>query len=398
MGVDLNRITQPPRTANPFRTDIYGFNEFSKLPTTDPRYQSQAEMRFQQNRADVGAYAYDSPMYTGGAPGNIVQSGPGRQFTGDEAMFVGDPRPESEDEGFMAKLRSSIADNPLFTGVASLFNPGFALAKTAGVGILDALGNMLPVNARAIQEKEGLAQGIAIDDIGRVAFQNFGIKADGKYGALSRDDPRNIFAGLNYQKIDQETIDKMIKTIEDGKMSPEGKKKRIDIVKQAWTTKQLADAEAQKIIDKRNYDRREKEREKIKEDLAKAGFGEAGAVGLSDDMDIDIRDYDDYATYEPPQAPPIDTARPDDKRDDSPASNPGFSAPSSPGQSPRGSTTGGGSGGTSAAGGAGAGGGSRQASSSGSTNSGRSDGGWGWKDGGLVKRKPYGDGGIVDLL
>ena len=24
--------------------------------------------------------------------------------------------------------------------------------------------------------------------------------------------------------------------------------------------------------------------------------------------------------------------------------------------------------------------------------------GWGWKDGGLVQRKPYGDGGIVDLL
>lgn len=44
------------------------------------------------------------------------------------------------------------------------------------------------------------------------------------------------------------------------------------------------------------------------------------------------------------------------------------------------------------------GGGSQQASSAGSTNSGRSDGGWGWKDGGLVTRKPYGDGGIVDLL
>ena len=61
-------------------------------------------------------------------------------------------------------------------------------------------------------------------------------------------------------------------------------------------------------------------------------------------------------------------------------------------------SNGGGGGGTSASGGAGAGGGSQQAKSSGSTNSGRSDGGWGWKDGGLVTRKPYGDGGIVDLL
>ena len=46
---------------------------------------------------------------------------------------------------------------------------------------------------------------------------------------------------------------------------------------------------------------------------------------------------------------------------------------------------------------AGMGGGSRQATSAGSTKSSRSDGGWGWKDGGLV-RKPYSDGGIVDLL
>jgi len=33
-----------------------------------------------------------------------------------------------------------------------------------------------------------------------------------------------------------------------------------------------------------------------------------------------------------------------------------------------------------------------------SSSRGRTDGGWGWKDGGLVTRKPYGDGGIVDLL
>ncbi len=32
-----------------------------------------------------------------------------------------------------------------------------------------------------------------------------------------------------------------------------------------------------------------------------------------------------------------------------------------------------------------------------SSSGGRRDGGWGWKDGGLV-RKPYSDGGIVDLL
>jgi hypothetical protein len=42
--------------------------------------------------------------------------------------------------------------------------------------------------------------------------------------------------------------------------------------------------------------------------------------------------------------------------------------------------------------------GSGSAATSGGSSTGRSDGGWGWKDGGLVTRKPYGDGGIVDLL
>jgi hypothetical protein len=43
---------------------------------------------------------------------------------------------------------------------------------------------------------------------------------------------------------------------------------------------------------------------------------------------------------------------------------------------------------------AGMGGGSRQATSAGATNSGRTDGGWGWKDGGRIG---YGTGGIVTL-
>ena len=45
---------------------------------------------------------------------------------------------------------------------------------------------------------------------------------------------------------------------------------------------------------------------------------------------------------------------------------------------------------------AGMGGGSRQATSAGSTNSGRTDRGWGWAEGGYIRR-PYGEGGIVTL-
>ena len=108
-------------------------------------------------------------------------------------------------------------------------------------------------------------------------------------------------------------------------------------------------------------------------------------------MDVSIQDYDDAGTYTPPSS--NDKAPPSKPKSTKPSAPPsmGFGNPSS-------NNGGGGGGGTSAAGGAGAGGGSQQASSSGSTNSGRSDGGWGWKDGGLVQRKPYGDGGIVDLL
>ena len=60
---------------------------------------------------------YGSVNYSGGLPGNITQKGPGRQFTGDEAM-VGDPRnyskgafdsleSEEEKKGFLARMMNS---------------------------------------------------------------------------------------------------------------------------------------------------------------------------------------------------------------------------------------------------------------------------------------------------
>jgi len=404
MGVDLNRIRQP--TGSPFRTDIPNVTDtgekFSDLPTTDPRYMSEAEQIFLQNRADAGAYAYDSPMYTGGAPGNITQTGPGREFiydnTGksydDMAIMTG---VEDGDPSLIAKIRQGILDNPLFATAASFANP----FVTAGRGILDAFGNMIPINARAIQEKEGLTQGLAIDDIGRVAFQDFGIRENGTYGALSRDDPRNIFAGLNYSMIDQDTIDKMkgrinksiAKTKDQGKIN--NLKKRLSIIDDAWNTKQMADSEAEKIISRREYQRREEKRAKIQKDLAAAGFGESGAVGISDEMDQQI--FDDYSykpggitqTIVPPRKPrPTiqDTNRDDRRAPPSKTSNvPQGIKEDTPGSG----EFGGGASYSSAKAGTSAGK---------SSSKGRSDGGWGWKDGGLVQRKPYGDGGIVDLL
>ena len=46
-----------------------------------------------------------------------------------------------------------------------------------------------------------------------------------------------------------------------------------------------------------DYDKREKKRQKIQEDLAAAGFGASGAVGLSEGMEKTIQDYDEPATY-----------------------------------------------------------------------------------------------------
>ena len=378
---DPNRVRQPIGSPYP------------DINFDGPLTQEQlADYRFQQNRANAGAGYYGDPNYIGGFSGNITQTGPGRQFTGDEAMIVGDPRDlikkDEEDIGFLASVRQNVLKNPLFKVAAAIYNPASALVQ----GGIQFLQENLPVNARAIQETQLSQQGIAIDDIGRVAFQNFGIKEDGTFGALGAYDPSgvNIMAGYNANMITQDTFDKRRKKAKE-KMSPKGFEEfniALTAAEDLWKKTQEV---SEKIVDKREFDRRKEKREKIQEDLAAAGFGESGAVGLDADMDVSIQDYDDAGTYTPPSS--NDKAPPSKPKSTKPSAPPsmGFGNPSS-------NNGGGGGGGTSAAGGAGAGGGSQQASSSGSTNSGRSDGGWGWKDGGLVQRKPYGDGGIVDLL
>ena len=238
-------------TGSPYRTDIYGLDEFSSLPITDPRYMSEAEQIFQQNRADAGAYAYDSPQYTGGARGNITQTGPGRQFiydtTGDEyddIHLYGGPE---EDASWFKRLREGV--NPLMQAL----NP-FKGAQ--------AIGQMFPVNERAIMEKQGLQQGISLDNIGRVVAQDFGITEDGTYGALNRDDPRNIFAGLNYHLIDQDTIDKMkarinktIKNKKEDGLDTSVLENRLTIIDQAWANKQLVDETTTDLVDKKTREK-----------------------------------------------------------------------------------------------------------------------------------------------
>jgi hypothetical protein len=99
---------------------------------------------------------------------------------------------------FMGKLKSGIGEImnfPLVKGM-SLMTP-FGFAKQG----LSALKNVLPVNQRAIAENVAGNMGIAVDDIGRIVNT-------GNY-----QDPDNVMAGYNLNKMTDETFDKRINTI-----------------------------------------------------------------------------------------------------------------------------------------------------------------------------------------
>jgi len=158
--------------------------------------------------------SYQGPG-TIGLPGNVLQRGPGRQFTGMEADIVGDPRGlyDDEDSSWFKQFREGLTDNPLMQGVMAMaapFKKGF-----------DAISQALPVNERAILENEALGSGIALDDIGRVVRQE----------GLDYDTAENIFAGYNYAQIDEDTFEKRRKAIKN--MSPEGYAKRLKAINDA---------------------------------------------------------------------------------------------------------------------------------------------------------------------
>ena len=77
---------------------------------------------------------------------------------------------------------------------------------------LDALGNMLPVNNRAILENELLGQGFQLNDIGQFV-------SDG--GDAYKEDGSNIMAGYNAAKVTRQTFDKRRAKAKKN-MTPEG--------------------------------------------------------------------------------------------------------------------------------------------------------------------------------
>ena len=77
---------------------------------------------------------------------------------------------------------------------------------------LDALGNMMPVNKRAILENELLGQGFQLNDIGQFV-------SDG--GDAYKEDGSNIMAGYNAAKVTKQTFDKRRAKAKEN-MTPEG--------------------------------------------------------------------------------------------------------------------------------------------------------------------------------
>ena len=184
-------------------------------------------IRTQQNyKRPDGSYVPGSI----GLPGNIPQSGRGREFTGMEADIVGDPRGLQDDEqNWWTRARK---------GLMGAVTPGLAMLKQGA----QWLENKLPVNERAIMENELLGSGFAIDNNGRI------VRMEGEY-----DTAGNIFSDYNAAQMDEDTFDDRIKSL--GNMSVEGRRKRIaaiQLAKQQW---QEAQGNTDAIIEKKQMDK-----------------------------------------------------------------------------------------------------------------------------------------------
>ena len=100
-------------------------------------------------------------------------------------------------------------------GAITAYAKASPVMQLAGKG-LDALGNMMPVNQRAILENEALGAGIRLDDIGRVVSDGGNINT-----------AENIMAGYNLAKITPETIQKRRDVINENMKDPKQKKAKL---------------------------------------------------------------------------------------------------------------------------------------------------------------------------
>ena len=112
---------------------------------------------------------------------------------------------EATDKNFTRPEKSKFQEM-LSKGVG--FIPGVGMAKKG----LDALGNMLPINRRAIFENELAGQDIMVNDIGQIVSDGGNINTAG-----------NIMAGYNASKVDKDTFKKRRLMIEQKMKDPKQK-------------------------------------------------------------------------------------------------------------------------------------------------------------------------------
>ena len=108
-------------------------------------------------------------------------------------------------------------------GAIAAYAKASPIMQFAGKG-LDALGNLFPVNRRAIYENELASDGIMVNDIGQIVSDGGNINT-----------AQNIMAGYNAAKVDADTFAKRRAVIEKNMKDP---------VQKAAKLKALAEAEA----------------------------------------------------------------------------------------------------------------------------------------------------------
>ena len=110
--------------------------------------------------------------------------------------------------------------------------PGVGYVKKG----LEAVSDLLPTNRRAIMENEMIGSGVMLDDIGRIVTTDY-------------NTPEGIMAGYNAYQMDEDTFDDRISKIQAGKMSAEGKRKRIALIRKAKENWQTAQGKTDEIVD-----------------------------------------------------------------------------------------------------------------------------------------------------
>ena len=319
----------------------------------------------------TGPYAgqsgyYDSINYSGGLPGNVSQKGPGRYFQYDDTGdFYKDYSltPKKELPGFIK-------------GAAAFIPFG-----TAGINFLESKMNPEGPFTKDDDLLGGTYKIGGMDDAQKQLYNSLsgqGMLFDGPGGVKTLTGKN--FAGKGYLEGQLELADKFgFTNMTDDEIEEEIAKQAFENQRKFKTKSKgftyLQMVEAANVLKNQNLTKDSGKDDGITQ-IITTSLGPAG--GATTGGGAEGGGYDAGAVSSSSQG----------------VSSAGNTAPSTSRGPAGGATTGGGGGGAAA----GMGGGSQQAKSSGSTNSGRSDGGWGWKDGGLVTRKPYGDGGIVDLL